>query len=89
MSDSPLRFSPVSPGEWSCIREKAADRGFNLNGDSGQVQQMGVTVGYNYDAEVQTLTFTVVDKPVFIPSSMVETQLRNVIESSGCLAPKP
>ena len=89
MSDSHLVFSNISSGEWACIQQKAGDRGFALGSDSGQLEQMGVTIGWQYDAGAQTLTFTTLNKPVFVPQSMVEAQLRNLIDSSGCIAPKP
>ena len=89
MSESPLVFPNVSAGEWACIQQKAGDRGFALSSDSGELEQMGVTIRWTYDGAAQTLTFTTVNKPVFVPQSMVEAQLRNLIDSSGCLAPKP
>lgn len=89
MSESPLVFPDLAPDAWACIQQKAADRGFHLTGDTGQLEQMGVTIGWAYDSARQTLTFTTLNKPVFIPQSMVESQLRNLIDASGCLAPKP
>lgn len=89
MSESPLVFPNVSADAWKCIAQKAADRGFALNADRGQLEQMGVTIAWEYDAAAATLTFRTMNKPVFVPQSMVEAQLRNLIDGSGCLAPKP
>lgn len=52
--------------------------GVNLSGPSGTLSRDGITARYNYANGV--LTIAVVDKPFFLPLSVIESQMRGYIE---------
>ena len=53
-------------------REEAARSGTPLPpGDSFTIEKSGVTISANYNEGAQTATICIVDKPAFIPDSMV------------------
>jgi len=69
---------PLTPEQFqSKAAQIATQQGINLIGSSGTIEKMGVKADWIYEDGV--LTITIVDKPAFLPTSMVEEQLKKLL----------
>jgi hypothetical protein len=69
---------PMSDAQFEAAAEKLRERGIELAGSSGTLTKDGVTARYVH-ADGQ-LTIEVVDRPFFLPLSLVEEQMRAYLE---------
>lgn len=65
----------LTPEEYAAKQALLQSKGVKVTGDVGDATYDGVTVSYVYDN--QTLTLTVKKKPVFMLTSMVESELKS------------
>lgn len=68
------------------LQAKAQESGLGLSGPSGAVDvaAKGHTVGirWSYDAQAQSLAFTITQKPLFWPKDMVVDELKRQIDAA-------
>ena len=69
---------PLSVAQFDEASRRLQAAGVNLSGTSGTLSRDGITAKYSYANGV--LTIEVVDKPFFLPLSLIESQMRGYIE---------
>jgi hypothetical protein len=69
---------PLTEAQFAAAAERLRDYGVDLSARSGTLSREGVTARYNYANE--KLTIEVLDKPFFLPLSVIESQMRSYIQ---------
>ena len=69
---------PLTETQFAAAAQRLRDHGVDLAGRSGTLSREGVTARYNYADEV--LTIEILDKPFFLPLSLIESQMRSYIQ---------
>lgn len=69
---------PLTEAQFEEASRRLQAAGVNLSGPSGTMSREGITAKYSYANGV--LTIEVVDKPFFLPLSLIESQMRGYIE---------
>ena len=69
---------PLTEAQFAAAAKRLRDYGVDLSGPSGTINREGITARYNYaDGK---LTIEILDKPFFLPLSLVESQMRSYIQ---------
>jgi hypothetical protein len=80
MSHCPaIVLAGISPEKYQQLLVTAQSQGLALIGESGSTVYQGMDFTWAYDAPAQSLTIECVAKPIFIPSSMIESRIRALI----------
>ena len=75
-------FADVTREKLQSLKEELRKNGFNPpDGDAGVIEAMGVKISVTYQASGQTLEVCVVEKPAFIPASMVWSRVEAALKS--------
>jgi hypothetical protein len=69
---------PLTEDQFAAAGKRLQAHGVNLTGPSGTLSRSGVTARYNYANNL--LTIEIVDKPRFMPLSVIESQMRSYIQ---------
>jgi hypothetical protein len=69
---------PLTEAQFAAASERLRAYGVELVGSSGTLSREGVTARYSYANE--KLTIEVLDKPFFLPLSLIESQMRSYIQ---------
>lgn len=69
---------PLSETQFDEASRRLQAAGVNLSGRSGTLSRDGITAKYSYANGV--LTIEVIEKPFFLPLSLIESQMRGYIE---------
>jgi hypothetical protein len=69
---------PLTEAQFAEAGRRLQAHGVNITGPSGTLNRDGVTARYNYANNI--LTIEIVDKPFFMPVSLIESQMRNYIQ---------
>lgn len=75
-----MKFA-VTPAQIGVAREKLAEAGFNLSGDTGVLQKDGYRIGYALSDGV--LTLDLLAKPRLVLAGMVRSKIRALLASEG------
>ncbi|HEY6292365.1 MAG TPA: hypothetical protein VI455_12515 [Terriglobia bacterium] len=74
--DDCRRYEGITPEKLEQLKQRMLDSGIQPpEGDGGLVEAMGVKVSVSYLAVEQALSVCIVERPVFIPASLVWAQL--------------
>ena len=69
---------PLTEAEFAAVAKRLRDYGVDLSSLSGTLSREGITARYTYaDGK---LTIEVLDKPFFLPLSLIESQMRSYIQ---------
>jgi hypothetical protein len=69
---------PLTEAQFAAAAQRLQAYGVNLAGTSGTLSREGVTARYSYAAG--KLTIEVLEKPFFLPLSVIESQMRAYIQ---------
>lgn len=69
---------PLTEVQFAAAAQRLQQYGVNLTGPSGTLSRSGVTARYTYANDL--LTIEVIEKPFFMPLSVVESQMRSYID---------
>jgi len=78
-------FSPVSPGAFECLKQKALSMGIVIDSDQGQSSKHGVTIAWFFDPAAQSLELTCAEKPFFVSCETIAGQMKSLVDT--CLQP--
>lgn len=71
---------PLTDAQFAAAAQRLRGYGIDLNGPAGTITKEGITARYQHaDGK---LTIEIVDKPFFMPESMIESRLKAYIEQS-------
>lgn len=74
----PMVEVPLSESQYDEASRRLRAAGINISGPTGTLSREGITAKYSYANGL--LTIEVVDKPFFLPLSLIESQMRGYIE---------
>ena len=69
---------PMTDAQFAAAAKQLRGYGVELSGPSGTLSHSGVTARYQYANS--KLTIEIIDKPFFMPASMIEAKLKSYIE---------
>jgi hypothetical protein len=69
---------PLTEAQFAAAAKRLQAYGVDLTNRSGTLSRDGITARYNYANE--KLTIEVLEKPFFLPLSVVESQMRSYIQ---------
>lgn len=69
---------PLTEAQFAAAAQRLQAYGVDLTGRSGTLSRNGVTARYSYANDL--LTIEVIEKPFFMPLSVIESQMRSYIE---------
>ena len=69
---------PLTEAQFAGAAKRLRDYGVDLSDRSGTLSRDGITARYNYDGS--KLIIEVLDKPFFLPVSVIESQMRSYIQ---------
>ncbi len=69
---------PLTEAQFAAAAERLRANGVDLADRTGTLSRDGVTARYNYSNE--KLTIEILDKPFFLPLSLIESQMRSYIQ---------
>ena len=80
--DDRRRFEGITPEKLEKLKQGLQRSGIKLpEGASGIIEAMGVKVSMNYLAAENALDLCIVEKPSFIPSSLVWAQVEGPLKN--------
>lgn len=79
MSCPVITLHDISPEKYEMLIGSAQAQGLNLVGTSGSTTFQDLEFTWSYDASTQTLIIQCIDKPIFIPCSMIESRVRSLV----------
>ena len=72
---------PLTDAQFAAAAQRLRGYGIELNGPSGTINKEGITARYQHaDGK---LTIEILDKPFFMPESMIESRLKSYIEQNS------
>lgn len=78
---------PMTEEQFAAASRRFATNGIELTGDSGTLTKDGITAKYDYaDGH---LKIEVLDRPFFLPLSMIEGRLSHYLEQSLATESRP
>lgn len=80
MACSMQSFNNVTAGVWQCLVTKVGKYGVNITTNTGDAESHGVKVHWNYDPASQILQVQAMKTPFFIPCSLVNSKLHDVMD---------
>jgi len=69
---------PLTEAQFAAASQRLQAHGVNLTGSSGTLSRDGITARYSYANNL--LTIEVIEKPFFVPLTVVESQMRSYIQ---------
>ena len=73
-------YSSITRSRMDCLRQNLAAKGIMVpNADNVNAEYMGVHLSINYDEANQLLKVDIVDKPVFMPESLIWGFIDNAV----------
>ncbi|HXJ91789.1 MAG TPA: hypothetical protein VMT20_02780 [Terriglobia bacterium] len=80
--DVSRRFEGVTPEVVERLKQGLQQKGIKpFEGDSGMIEAMGVKLAVNYHAAEQALDIQILEKPAFIPESLVWAQVEGPMKN--------
>ena len=71
---------PMTDAQFANASNRLRAAGIVLSGPSGTLSKDGITAKYAHAND--TLTVEIVDRPFFVPESMIESKLKQYFESA-------
>lgn len=82
MDDDCRRFEGISADKLEGLKQGLQQKGIVLpEGGNGIIEAMGVRLSFNYLAMENALDICILEKPVFIPSSLVWAQVEGPLKN--------
>jgi hypothetical protein len=81
VSCDPQVFSGITDARFQCLVAKAAENGIAISGNSGSASKDGITIAWNFDPESGSLTLQCTAAPAFVPCSIVNGRLQQLVAS--------
>jgi hypothetical protein len=76
-------FSNVTQSAWQSVKQTVAAKfGLQITTDFGNITADGFTVYWNYDAATEMLSIQCTDRPFFIPCSMINPEIHEMVEAA-------
>ena len=75
----PMSFDGLTPEKYETLLKTAQAQGLNITGTTGNTTYQGLDFTWNYDQAAESLTIHCTEKPFFVPCSMIESKIRDVI----------
>lgn len=72
---------PMSEAQFAEATQRLQQNGIQLSGPSGTLSRQGITAEYAYAEGV--LRINIVKKPMLIPESLIESQLKSYLAQAG------
>jgi hypothetical protein len=69
---------PLTEAQFAAAAQRLQAHGVDLTNRSGTLSREGVTARYEYANE--KLTIEILDKPFFLPLTLIESQMRSYIQ---------
>jgi hypothetical protein len=69
---------PLTEAQFAAAAQRLKTYGVDLTNRSGTLSREGVTARYNYANE--KLTIEILEKPFFLPLTLIESQMRGYIQ---------
>jgi len=69
---------PLTEAQFAAAAQRLRDYGVDLTSRFGTLSRDGITARYNYANE--KLTIEILDKPFFLPLTVIESQMRSYIQ---------
>ena len=69
---------PLTEAQFAAATQRLQAHGVNFTGPSGTISRDGITARYNYANNL--LTIEILEKPFFVPLSVIESQMRSYIQ---------
>ena len=69
---------PLNEAQFVAAAKRLRDHGVDLADRSGTLSRDGVTARYSYSND--KLTIEILDKPFFLPLTLIESQMRSYIQ---------
>jgi len=80
--DDSRRFEGVTPEIIERLKQGLQQKGIRpFEGDSGTIEAMGVKLVVNYHSAEQALEIRILEKPAFIPESLVWAQVEGPLKN--------
>ena len=80
--DDSRRFEGVTPEIIERLKQGLQQKGIKpFEGDSGTIEAMGVKLVVNYHSAEQALEIRILEKPAFIPESLVWAQVEGPLKN--------
>jgi len=71
---------PMSDAQYAAAAQRLSKNGIELTGTTGTLTKDGVTAKYTHADG--TLTVEILDRPMFLPLSLIEGRLQSYLEQS-------
>ena len=78
---------PLTQAQFDEASQRLRAAGIDISGAAGTLSRDGITATYSYANAV--LTIEVVEKPFFLPLSVIESQMRGYIEKGLAQLDRP
>jgi hypothetical protein len=80
MSNCPaITLEGITAEKYQALLATAQSQGLNLTGESGSTSYQGMEFSWNYEPAANALTIHCINKPIFVPCSMIESRIRALI----------
>jgi hypothetical protein len=80
--DGSRRFEGITPQIVERLKQGLQQKGITpFEGDSGTIEAMGVRLSVEYHAAEQALDIRILEKPAFIPDSLVWSQVEGPLKN--------
>ena len=74
-----IRLEGITAERYAALLAKAHAQGLALEGISGAATHQGMHFTWSYDEAAAALTIQCLEKPFFVPCSMIEAQIRSLV----------
>jgi hypothetical protein len=74
-------FSGITQDQFACLSAKAEAQGISIDGNSGSASKDGITIVWEFNPEVGTLTIQCTASPFYISCGTVNAKLHDLVDS--------
>ena len=79
MSCPAITLAGLTTEKYASLLATAKTQGLELAGDSGSTTYQGMDFTWNYDQAAESLTIQCTNKPFFVPCSLIEEKIRQLV----------
>lgn len=77
-----LTFTNVGRAQFECVAAKAQSAGLPIRGDSGEAEEKGFVIRWDFDERTGTLRIQCLDSPMLFPCAAINGKISSIVE--GC-----
>jgi len=77
-----LIFDHVGRAQFECVAARAQSAGLPINGDSGEAEEKGFTIRWDFSESTGTLRIQCLDSPILFPCTAINGKIASIVE--GC-----